>query len=89
MKPKKNKKPLKTKVPKALSAEETSRHLNCFDETPAEFWSGVESTWEWVKLRRGGKLTERLKALDDHFLTLSKTHRVCPVILLLNRGARE
>ena len=85
----KRKAPKPLKVPKPVSAEMISQHLNAYDDTPAEFWSGVESTWDWVALRRGGKLQERMKALDAHFLSLSKTNKICPIVLLLNRGAKE
>jgi hypothetical protein len=85
----KKKTPKPLKVPKPVSAERISEHLNAFDETPAEFWSSVESTWDWVALRRGGKLTERVKALDAHFNSLSKTNKICPIVLLLNRGPKE
>ena len=85
----KKKTPKPLKVPKPVSAERISQHLGAFDETPAEFWSSVESTWDWVALRRGGKLTERINALDAHFNSLSNTNKICPIVLLLNRGAKE
>jgi hypothetical protein len=63
--------------------------LSQVDDEPSVFWENVEGTWDWIDLRKGGKLAERVKQLDRQFVQRSKTHRVCPIVILLNAGEIE
>lgn len=82
-------KKLTPSVPKAIPHTDIQQVLGAHDETPSVFWDTVEDTWDWVELRKGGKLSERVQQLDRHFVTRGKTHKVCPIVLLLNCGEKE
>lgn len=87
-KPKPKKKP-STSAPKPIPQSDLCEFVGSLDEMPSDFWDTVEGTWDWANLRKGGKLTERIQQLDQQFVARSKTHRVCPIVLLLNSGEKE
>lgn len=78
----------KHRLPKPISSDQVSVLLNRFDDTPSVFWETVDATWDWRTLRRGGRLLERVVQLDEHFVRLGKTHKVCPIVMLFNAGER-
>jgi hypothetical protein len=56
------------------------------DRQTEQFWNAVENIWDWTEIREGGKLFDRIRTLDRHFVKRGKTHKVCPIVILLNAG---
>jgi len=90
------KKPRETKpvrktppLPPSTPMSDLSDTLDLINSDPPVFWDHVEGVWDWSELRRGGKLDQRMKALDRHFVARGETHKVCPIVLLLNNGPNE
>ncbi len=76
-------------LPPSVPMRDLSEALNVINSDPPAFWDHVEGVWDWSELRRSGRLDQRIKALDRHFFARSKTHKVCPIVLLLNNGPNE
>lgn len=85
----KPKQKLTPSVPSALAHGDIHEMLSAYDEAPSVFWDTVADTWDWSALRKGGKLAEHVQQLDRHFVAQSKTHNVCPIVLLLNCGEKD
>jgi hypothetical protein len=83
--PKKNSRKTNLSIPSIASEE--FRHLVARTDGQSEkFWSAVERVWDWSELRQGGKLYDRIHALDRQFVERGKAHKVCPIVILLNAG---
>ena len=63
--------------------------LDAILNDPPFDWEQIEAIWNWADLRRGGKLQERIEALDRHFVARGKTHKICPIVLLLANGKHK
>jgi len=79
----------KSKIPKPIPLDQVTALLYGFNDHPSVFWETVESAWDWRTLRRGGTLSERMVQLDEHFVRLSKTHTVCPIVLLFGASVKN
>lgn len=76
-------------VPPSVSLSDVEATFEVINSDPSVLWDHVEGVWDWSELRRSGKLDQRIKALDRHFVARGKTHKVCPIVLLLNNGPNE
>ena len=73
----------------SLSSVEVRNLVARLDSSTERFWNAVERVWDWSELRQGGKLYDRIQTLDRQFVKRGKTHKVCPIVILLNAGPNE
>lgn len=76
-------------IPPSVSLSDVEAAFEVINAEPSVFWEHVEGLWDWSELRQRGQLSEQVRALDHYFVTRSKTHKVCPIVLLLNNGPNE
>ena len=76
-------------LPAPISKADLSDSLDLIRNDPAFFCEQAEAVWDWAGLRSGGKLEERIRALDQHFVAIGKTQTICPIVLLLTNGKQE
>lgn len=90
-KPKRDKKKCSSKrsFPTPISKNDLSESLDVIRDDPSFILEQTEAVWDWAELRRGGKLQERVRVLDRHFIALAKTQKICPIVLLLANGEHE
>lgn len=76
-------------IPPSVSLSDVEAAFEVINAEPSVFWDHVDGVWDWSVLRQNRKLEQRVKALDRHFVARSKTHKVCPIVLLLANGPNE